>query len=295
VSYGFRLIMLSLASFFLVHFLAAVTVGRVSRAAICAAGRMRASAAARFLLLVRFTPPAVALFAVAALCVPSFLYYEPATAAERIGWGCWMAAASSVAIWTISLVRGLRAMAESRRWLLQPGHARIALAGIVRPRVILEEEAARALTTEQLAAALRHERAHAESRDNLKRLLLLLAPDALPFRRGFAAVELAWKKYAEWSADDRAVEGDAARSISLAAALVAIARLNGGRTPALVNSLLDGDLRERVERLLSPAVQGRPDRWTPAVLALGAAVLATAIFRPPALFPVHRLLELLVH
>src|SRR2546430_1176329 len=90
----------------------------------------------------------------------------------------------------------------------------IRMAERINPRAILE-----ALSAEQLAAALRHERAHRISRDNLKRLCILSAPDILPFLGGSAELERGWAKFAEWAADHAAADGNPDRSLSLAAAL----------------------------------------------------------------------------
>src|SRR5208337_1784513 len=88
----------------------------------------------------------------------------------------------------------------------------LAVAGVVHPRLVISKRLLRGLTAEQRDAALRHERAHRTSRDNIKRFLILLAPDVLPFLRTFAALERSWAKFTEWAADDQATEGDSRRA-----------------------------------------------------------------------------------
>ena len=90
MSYGFKLSCLSLAAFFLVHLAAAMAMGWLAPSAIRMAGRMRARAAARFLLTVRLAPLGMAIV-VAALCVPSYLWFEP-NVAEEVGPACLIAA-----------------------------------------------------------------------------------------------------------------------------------------------------------------------------------------------------------
>jgi hypothetical protein len=139
------------------------------------------------------------------------------------------------------------------------------VAGVVGPQVILSRGALRALSTEQLDAALQHEHAHLVFHDNFKRLLLLLSPDVFPLSRAYSSLERSWVKFSEWAADDDATEGDANRSVLLAGALVRLARMGGTPpVPALAASLLPGDqdLATRVDRLLHP---GPP----PAELPLG--------------------------
>lgn len=314
MSYSFKLLCLSLAAFFLVHLALGLAASWFAPLAIRLAERMQPRTAARFLLTVRLFPCASALLIVAALCVPSYLWFEPEAAAEDVGLACLAAALFTVAIWSISFARTARALLDSRRYLRQcerTGHERrlhgspalvvkgaaVALAGLIRPRVIVAEEVVKSLSSDQLEAALRHERAHAASRDNLKRLLLLLAPNVFPFfRKNFSQAERAWSKFTEWSADDRAVAGDPSRSLSLAAALVRVARMGDAPQPSpLMTSLVAEDLSARVDRLLNTTPQiENPDRWTPAFLALTAVALATVIFQPAVLSSVHRLLERLL-
>jgi hypothetical protein len=150
---------------------------------------------------------------------------------------------------------------------------------------------------------LRHERAHAASRDNLKRLLLLLAPDVLPVHilSGLGKLENAWIRFTEWSADDRAVDGDPRRAVSLAGALVRVARM---RAPAEISPLATslvanaGDLEARVTRLLNPAPRAQNYRKARPLFLATAALLSScllaAITAPVTLQAAHQLLEHLI-
>jgi hypothetical protein len=311
--YTLRLACLCLASFFLVHAVLMLAARCLAPAALRFAERLRAQSAARLLLALRLFPAAGALAAVAGLCVPSYFSLEQRGGAEFVGFSCLAAALFGASIWTISWARSLRAAVRSHRYVSQCRRAGsvwiddgtapfLGIAGIVRPKLIVSRLVADALDRDQLAAAIRHERAHQSSADNLKRLLLLLAPDALPFLRGFASVERSWLRFTEWAADDRAVSQDADCSLSLAEALVRVARLGVAAQPSpLVSHFVAAsvDISVRVERLLSPTIEAATCKsggiiaLSGALIALPAAVLAIA--QPATLRSVHALLERLMH
>src|SRR6185295_19649787 len=87
-------------------------------------------------------------------------------------------------------------------WILDSPAPLFALVGVFGSSVAISTRVMNALPAGPLAAALRHEEAHRVSRDNLKRLLLLLAPGLLPGLHGFYALERNWARFAEWAADD---------------------------------------------------------------------------------------------
>jgi len=310
--YTLRLVCLCLASFFLAHAALALAARCLAPIALRFAERLSARSAARLLLALRLFPAATALAAVAGLCVPSYLSLEQEGGSEFVGLTCVAAATFGAAIWTISWARSLRAAIRSHRyvrqcrrdgsvWIADGAAPFLGIAGILRPKLIVSRSVADALNRDQLAAAIRHERAHQRSADNLKRLLLLLAPDALPFLRGFAAVERAWLRFTEWSADDRTVSADAACSLSLAEALVRVARL-GAAAPAspLMSHFVAAsvDISVRVNRLLSPTIEAAAPK--PGRIALGGAVVALPavillMAQPSTQRSVHELLERLMH
>jgi Zn-dependent protease with chaperone function len=323
VPYFLRLGCLCLAAFFLVHLAAGLAVARLTPFAIRLAGRMRAARACRWLLFWRLLPPMAAMVAVAGFCAPSYLWLEPRATAEEVGWGCLLAAALGAATCAVALVRAMRAVWSldryQRQWRSTAREVRIAgdlspvlvldeatpflaLAGIFRPRLVATRSVLDSLAPEELLTAMRHERAHQASRDNLKRLLLLLAPGLLPGWHGLLELERAWARFAEWAADDRAVGGDPRSSVSLAAALVRVARLGSGpAASALMTSLLadPSDLSARVDRLLEARPVTNAGTWLavsgPLVAALTAAGLMLLIRQPAALYWVHGTLERLVH
>jgi Zn-dependent protease with chaperone function len=286
---------------------------------------MKARTAARFLLTLRLFPAATALLAVAGICVPSYLWLEPRGASEDVGAAFLAIALMGAVICGISIARTASALAASGRyirdcqrrgeniliacepvWVVEGRGRVIALAGMFRTQVLISHEAISALEAEEVEAVLRHERGHAVSHDNLKRLALTLAPDVLPFvRRGFSIVEDAWAKFAEWAADDYAAMGDPALSMSLASALVRVARIPAGApTPAFLTPFMDGDFSARVDRLLAdpvPAEQGWLSRFSTsayralcASISVAAAVAFLLLLRPATLLSAHALLERLI-
>jgi Zn-dependent protease with chaperone function len=319
--YALRLLCLCLASFFLVNAAAGLATALASRAAVRMAESMRPRSAARFLFAARVLPSALGVGAVLALCVPSYLWLEPQASSERIGSACLTFALLGAAGWFGSIARVARALAASARFsrawrqarceILLPGESSkaliiekdaplLALVGVFRPRLVVSQPVLRSLSAEELHLALQHENAHRISRDNLKRLFLLLAPAPLPFFRGFCSLERCWAKFSEWAADDEAVRGDAHRALSLAAALLRVARMGAApRLSFLHTSLCAGnhELSARVDRLLCiQPLQARPlsrARSLAIDSGLGMAVCITLLLAWPAtLSSVHRLLEL---
>jgi hypothetical protein len=296
-----RLVWLSLAAFFLVHLAGGLAVCLGTPVVVRLVERLRPRLAARILLGMRLFPLALALFVVTALCVPSYLRLEPIDAAEGIGAVAIVAAGLGVAILLTGFHRGARNLLRSRRWLKDAAGSGIpvlAIAGFVRPRLVISPIIRSQLPVDELAAALRHEEAHRAAYDNCKRLVLALAPGLLPGFHGFIPLDRQWLRFSEWAADDEAVQGDNSRSLALASALVRVARLRAVPAP-LVSSLLDGEgLAERVDRLMSPA---RPNPWDAQPAIVSAAAAATIIafatsfaLRPASLEWAHELMEHLI-
>jgi len=316
--YGARLLCLSLASFVLVLAALGLVVSVSAPVWISLAGRMRARAGARLLLSVRLAPLAGALAFVASLCVPSYLWLEPERGEERAGVVSLVVALIGLGLQAWSLARSARALRRSARFvreceetgvaaeipgwqspvLIVEGHGPVlALAGVLRPRLILTRRLRDALSHEQLAVALRHEEAHRRSHDNLKRFLLVLAPDVFPFLGGLRAMEAMWGRLAEWAADDEAAEGRPGESVRLAETLLRCARLgSAGSVPELSASLLccDDDLAARVERLLGGRETSRSGIGGLLAGVLMAGGVAALLLQPVVLRSVHLALELLM-
>jgi Zn-dependent protease with chaperone function len=328
--YLLRLVCLCFASFFVINAAAGLFVSISSNSAIRFVESRKPSAAARFLFALRILPLALASLFVLLLCVPSYLWLEPAGTAERVGLFCVSLGLLGAATWSVSMARASVCLLLSLRHnrlcrslgresrvprgpssvvviepvIVVPEEAPIlALSGLLHPRLLISRSVLCALSAEELDAALRHEHAHRTSRDNAKRLLILLAPDIFPFLRMLRTIERSWAKYAEWAADDQATAGDSRRAVALAAALVQVARLGSGRRlPVLSTSLLacDRDLAARVDRLLQAAPVARAGnlRANPLLGSdrfLLAGCLAALVLAPSALAFVHELLELLLH
>ncbi len=288
--------------------------------------------AGRQALLLRLLPLALAALAVGGLCIPSYVRLEPRGDVERIGTGVLLAAFAGACLALLGLARvawagvrswrfgracrrqGQRRSAGGSQVLVLPAdHPMMAVAGILRPQLLMTRRLWEQLSPAQIEAGLGHERAHLRARDNLKRLLLVATPAA---GARLARLETAWARYAEWAADDRAVAGDAHRSLNLASALLAVARM-GSAPPMgwpreapvasfLAPSRLTGadvnarDLADRIERLLAPPAPSAPAAaravWAPACAWTAASALALGLLLQPAtLLLAHHMLELFAH
>jgi beta-lactamase regulating signal transducer with metallopeptidase domain len=232
---------LCLAVFLGAQVMVSLVVSALSLTVFRWAEHLPAARAANALFGLRLLPSIAGALLVLLVCVPSYLRFEPRGAIEEVGPWCLAGA-------VLCLLRIARAIGRTGRAALRASRCspNLALLGILRPRLIVSAAVRRELSVEEMSAALAHERAHCESRDNLKRLILLLIP-------GPIALERAWFRFAEWAADDRAAAGDPRRSLALAAALVRVARLTSNPMESpLMSSLIAGgcDLEERVNRLL---------------------------------------------
>ena len=321
--YYLRLLCLCFGTFFMAHALSWLLIRSLAPAASRIAETMRPGMSARLLFGLRMAPATITLFLVVGFCVPSYVWLEPDIASERVGFACLLAALLGATVWAVALLRGFSAVARTARYMrvcerngvqtnVGQDSARVlvlngdvplmAVAGVMHPCLVVSKSVMDALSEEQKEAAFRHETAHRISRDNLKKFLFLLAPDILPFVSGLSSLENGWAKFTEWAADDQAVDGDPQRALSLASALVKVAKMGVHPTPSyLLSSLVDDDrdLETRVDRLLrEPAYAEKP--LAPVVAfarnaaLVVAGVAATVLAWPGSLGSIHRLLEQLV-
>jgi hypothetical protein len=330
LSYALRLVSISLASFFLVYTLLGAALNFAAPRALRFAARVAnsvsrsgAKRASLFLFAYRLAPLAVAGLVVLLFCIPSFLWLEPPASAEEVGLRCLALAALGALICMWPLARVATILAGSVRfgrsceeqghpanfrgepapvWVVPQMSPRVAVSGIFRQKLFVSADVLRTLSHSELAAALRHECAHRVGLDNLKRLLLLAAPPVWPASGGLQRVDRAWSTFAEWAADDRAAAGNPRRAVSLASALVRVARLGSSApSPVFLSSLVEGsELERRVERLLHAVPQAAEIRISRAKLALiaassvAAALFAAYLLWPASLLAAHELLERLI-
>ncbi len=322
--YSLRLLCLCWATFFMVHVAVAMVARASAGTAVRIAEHMKPSSAARLLFAIRVSPLLLTLIAVLALCIPSYLWLEPDAVGEQVGLLCILTAALGVVLWVPALVRVIGAVRGTARFLEScERHGRkihisgeaapallladqtpvLAVAGVLRPQLVISQPLMCGLSAEEREAALRHESAHCVAGDNLKRFLILLAPDVLPFVRSFGKLERAWSKFTEWAADDQASAGDPQRALSLAGALVRVAKMGSKpRLGYLSCSLLgsDQELSQRVDRLLRPQPKpGKPVRELVSLLSSVGALIGSAVVVllawPSSLSLVHEALERLIH
>src|SRR5512140_3588001 len=100
--YLVRLLCLSLAVFFVIHFSAGLLVTLAGRTMVRFARRLRPAGAARLLLTLRLLPAALGVLVVGGICIQSYLWLEPELSREEIGAGCLAAAILGASLWGLS-------------------------------------------------------------------------------------------------------------------------------------------------------------------------------------------------
>ncbi len=165
---------------------------------------------------------------------------------------------------------------------------------MLRPRLFVASQVFGALTPEELAAALAHERGHVEGHDNLKRALLQAGEDALLHAPLGRSLRRAWQSESEMAADEFAAAAGPAAALDLASAIVKISKLipRGARPtlPAGAHLLGDGEdgTSRRVRNLLRLASSAEGSRARAAhALAAATAALCFSIFAVGAYVLMH--------
>ena len=263
-----RCLGVSLSFFLLLYGALSLLVMRGWRLAHRAGQKMSTRRLANLLFALRTLPFASALLITAIFVVPSFLLLEPRVVTEPIGeipltLGSVCLLILAAGIWnavnaqrrTSHAVTGWLQGATSDSncypvplFRIRPSAPALAVAGGLSPRVLLSDAAAASLTPAELEAALKHEIAHVQRRDNLKKLLFRLF--SLP---GVKALESAWSEAAEMAADDAAVS-NSRQALDLASALIKLSRFATPRTAVLATGLAHTSgsvLNARIARLVS--------------------------------------------
>jgi Zn-dependent protease with chaperone function len=283
--YELLLISLALSALLTVNALMSLAAGFAWRLLEPVLRNVSAGLRAEILFTLRISAPAIAIIAVAAIFVPSFLTHEPYVSNEVVGEKLAALAILSAVGVGFALFRALRSWLATRSlmrdWLsrAQPifvegvpaptfsiSHAFpiIAIVGTMRPRLFIAERVLASLTQDELQAAISHECGHLGARDNLKRTLLRACRDLLmlvPFGR---ALDRAWADAAESAADEHAALKSSQTALNLASALVKIARMVPAGAHAampvavfLVGTAETRGVKVRVRRLLDLASEGR--------------------------------------
>ncbi|HEU4511428.1 MAG TPA: M56 family metallopeptidase [Pyrinomonadaceae bacterium] len=285
---------------------------------------------AEILFVMRIGPPVIAIIAIVAFMIPSYLIYEPHKTDEFVSWKLGALAALSafgvgVAIWrgvqswlaTRSLLRGWLASATPielkgigvRTFVLEHSFPIVAVVGAIRPRLFIANHVLDSLSEEELGAAIAHEYGHLAAGDNFKRSVMRISRAALLIIPCGRSLDRAWSEASESAADEHAAQQSSQIALNLASALVRIARMipKGQQPvmPAAVSAFLVGSedapgVKVRVRRLLELAgadprllvSNASIVRFVPwFVLALIVVAGVTIESRPQVLATVHNFVE----
>lgn len=289
---------------------------------------------AEILFVMRIGPPVMAITAIAAFMIPSYLKYEPPDTNESVSWKLGALATLSAIGVGLAAWRGFRSWLATRSllrdWLsrskrielkgiqvptfaLSHSFPIIAVVGAIRPRFFIATHVLESLSEEELAAAIAHEYGHLAAGDNFKRSVMRISRAALLIIPCGRSLDRAWSEASESAADEHAAQESSFVALNLASALVRIARMipKGQRQvmPAAVSAFLVGSedapgVKVRVSRLVELAAtdprllasNASIVRFLPwFVLTLSVVVGVTIESRPQVLAAVHNIVEHVVH
>jgi|SRR5688500_417096 Zn-dependent protease with chaperone function len=285
---------------------------------------------AEILFVMRIGPPVVAIVAIAAFMIPSYLIYEPHSTDEFVSWKLGALATLSAIGVGLAIYRGLKSWLATRSllkdWLaastpiklkefnvptfvLRHTFPIIAVVGAFRPRLFIADHVLESLSEEELAAAIAHEYGHLAAGDNFKRSVMRVSRAALLLIPCGRSLDRAWSEASESAADEHAAQQSSLVALNLASALVRIARMipKGQRQimPAAVSAFLVGGedapgVKVRVRRLVELAAtdprllvsNASIVRFMPwLVLTLIVVLGVTIESRPQVLAAVHNFVE----
>ena len=309
--FALRGIAVSLAFFVLLYCLLSALVAGAWRSLQVL--QVREKSLADLLFALRVLPLVASVVITFAFVVPSFDLLEPRAIDEGMGatplalgicallliaCGCFRVITAQtktsrvVARW-LEGARPMDAGAQTVTFRSRRESPPLTLVGVHKPRVLVSDSTVALLSDDELQIALKHELAHIQSRDNLKKLVFRFCP--FP---GMAKLESAWSQVAELAADDAAVSklDDA---VDLASALVKLSRLVPVEAaPVCTVGFVTGSISARVTRLLAwdgtdKARQRRNGLWYAIPPALVALLCVVATYGP-ALALTHEATEWLV-
>ena len=285
---------------------------------------------AEILFVMRIGPPVIAIVAIAAFMIPSYLKYEPHNTNEFVSWKLGALAVLSAIGVGLAAWRGLRSWLATRSllrdWLsasqrielkgirvptfvLSHSFPIIAVVGAIRPRLFIATQVLESLSEEELAAAIAHEYGHLAAGDNFKRSVMRISRAALLIIPCGRSLDRAWSEASESAADEYAAQESSFVALNLASALVRIARMipKGQHqvVPAAVSPFLVGgenapSVKVRVRRLVELsatdphllASNASIVRFLPwFVLTLVVVIGVTIESRPQVLAAVHNFVE----
>jgi Zn-dependent protease with chaperone function len=265
---------------------------------------------------VRLLPAMGSATLVLTVVLPAFVLYEPPHAQDHPGPLLVASALFALLVLGDGARRGVGAWRATRRLVnrSQPLRTHRAaggtevtvidvrepLVGVVgswKQRIVAAGCVAATCDDEEFRQVLAHEAAHLDARDNLKRLMLLIMPDALAWLSTGRALTEHWRAATELEADERASGSDPRKRVALASALIKVARLSiaSGRPRQVTEATRPSGslvgLEHRVRRLLAPSPV-IPRNFS------GRRMLTCALLVPLLAMPlyasVHRLIEALV-